>query len=66
MDQNEGGVVIDPVAIAESTGPTMDLAERIWLAKQIKKQTGERSKYVPHQGAREKARRMTQEHACSE
>lgn len=50
----------------DQSEPAMTDAELTWMANQAKKVTGERSKYVPHQGAREKARRMTQEHACSE
>ncbi len=33
-------------------------AERVWLENQARKREGSRSKYVPHQGAREKAKRL--------
>lgn len=44
--------------------PAMCDAELTWLANQSKKVTGERSKYVPHQGAREKAKRVKREQGC--
>lgn len=43
------------------TGPELGEAEMRWLAHLQKRLTGERSKYVPHQGKRERARRLAQE-----
>lgn len=34
--------------------------EQTWLLNQARKARGSRSKFVPHQGAREKARRLKQ------
>lgn len=34
--------------------------ELTWLANQERKILGQRSKYIPHQGTREKARRLRQ------
>jgi hypothetical protein len=39
---------------------TLTPKELTWLANQQRKQAGQSSKYVRHQGAREKARRLRQ------
>lgn len=48
---------LEPVDLKKALALTQ--AEDAWLRNQQRKQAGTRSKYVPHQGAREKARRLT-------
>lgn len=46
---------VDPIIVPDGE---LTLRERVWLANQRRKQLGARSKFVPHQGKRERARRL--------
>lgn len=52
---------IEETPLAETPKPdglVLDPREQAWLRNQFQKKTGQTSKYVRHQGAREKAKRL--------
>ncbi len=60
MDEKDSRIVLTDPAPVESSRFDAQLspAERAWLVNQQRKQLGHRSKYVPHQGVQERAKRL--------